>query len=68
VKLNGKTVSASELRRIGFALVNIATAYDRAALQAAQARANPNEREVYEAKAAADRVRSAVTIYRGMIA
>ena len=68
MKINGKPINASALRKIGFAIVNIATAVERAELQGQQAIATATPKDIAEAKAAAKRVHAAIAVYRGLIA
>jgi len=68
MKINGKPINASALRKIGFAIVNIATAIERAELQAQQANATGSAKDIAEAQASAKRVGAAVSVYRGLIA
>jgi hypothetical protein len=68
MKINGKPINASALRKIGYAIVNIATAVERAALQAQQAVATGTPKDIAEAQAARKRVGAAIAVYRGLIA
>ena len=68
MNINGKPINPSALRKIGFSIVNIATAIERAELQAQQANASGTPKDIAEAQAAQKRVASAVGVYRGLIA
>lgn len=64
ITINGAKATPAELRRIGWALVNVATQVERAEQQGKQAIERPNEKEIGEAKAAVQRVREAIDSYR----
>lgn len=68
IKINGTPATVAELRRLGWALVNIATQIERAAEQRDQAERLPTEKEVGEARRAALRARAAVRHYRALVA
>lgn len=64
ITINGAKATTAELRRIGWALVNVATQVERAEQQGKQAIERPTEKEIGEARAAAQRVREALDSYR----
>lgn len=56
----GKPLSATQIRELGFAMVNVATLLDRSEKQSAQAIEKPTPKELAEARAAGNRVRDGV--------
>jgi len=67
ITLGSKPITSDGLRKLGFALVDLATSVDRYQLQASQARITPTEKEIGEADRAASRALSAMRKARKLI-
>lgn len=69
ITLGSKPTSTDTLRKLGFALIDLATSVDRYEFQAAQSRAKPgDERERAQADKAASRAIGSMRKARKMIA
>ena len=69
VNIGGKPITTDKLRTLGFALIDLATAVDRHAIQLAQAQAKPdNEKEREQADMAMSRCIGAMRRARRLIA
>lgn len=69
VKIGSKPISTDKLRTLGFALIDLATAVDRHAIQLAQAQAKPdNDKEREQADMAMSRCIGAMRRARRLIA
>jgi hypothetical protein len=67
ISIGSKPITSDGLRKLGFALVDLATSVDRYQLQASQARITPTEKEIGEADRAASRALSAMRKARKLI-
>ena len=65
--INGKPASIAQVRKLGWALVNIATQCERLAEQSEQAIRTPTPKEIGEAERARLRLRAAVRHYKALM-
>lgn len=68
ILVNGKPVTLAQLRRIGWAIINLSTQIEREEEQREQAERVPSPKEIDEARRATLRRRAAVRQYKSLVA